>query len=272
MRLRGNARRRAATGSMEWARIRFNWAGASSSARETSTGTRVSAKPSATMDRWKIFCRRWRPLPLADLAGRHSLIKIAGFPARNRKRFPLCSAEMFRQHDNLTGVIGIMRQLAVHGLHDRVGFTADGDGARKIAFGEWLERTKKAVPTFLPDLHQLLARRGRLHELRIAIAVGFFAIAGEEIRKTGSHIPSHVLYDNRDRIHLVVQDAHQLVVPDLLDGSLGELSILAENGQGGFHGCGGEFQRHTSLSCNPQRRCIVYHENHNFKLQEQKER
>ena len=47
--------------------------------------------------------------------------------------------EMFCEQDNLTDVEGVVGELAVDGLQDGVGLSANGDGADEIGVVERLE-------------------------------------------------------------------------------------------------------------------------------------
>ena len=112
---------------------------------------------------------------------------------------------MFCEQDDLADVVWVVRELAVDGLHHGVGFAANGDGAGEVGVGEGLERGEEASPAGLPRGEERGAGGGRLFEFAVAIAVGFFAVSGEEVGPAGEHVAGHVFDDDGDRIGLVVE-------------------------------------------------------------------
>src|SRR6516162_10902515 len=104
---RGRAPGPPAIPSTDWAKILFNWAGVLFLVPATGTGSRTSAKHSATMPRWSRFWPRWlspRASPLGCEPGRgkgirrghelHRNLRHEGLePART-----LLHALLFRRH------------------------------------------------------------------------------------------------------------------------------------------------------------------------------
>src|SRR6267378_2867722 len=92
---------------------------------------------------WHLGCSRATVLPLRlaplilalrGLAGSDSGIEVGGLFAGDGDGGPLAGpgGEMFGEKGDLAGVVGIVGDLAIDRLHDRVRFGADGDGAGHI--------------------------------------------------------------------------------------------------------------------------------------------
>src|ERR1700692_4819251 len=64
-------------------------------------------------------------LSLACIAGQHPAVEVLRMAARQAERFPCVALKMFGQHDDLAGVIGVVRDLPVDGLHHGMRFTSD---------------------------------------------------------------------------------------------------------------------------------------------------
>ena len=69
------------------------------------------------------------PLFLSGLLWRDRLIELGGAVAGDAERLPAVVSEVFGEQDDLTDVMGVVSYLAVYGLHDGVGFAANGNGA-----------------------------------------------------------------------------------------------------------------------------------------------
>src|SRR5579863_9957620 len=74
---------------------------------------------------------------------------------RNAEGLPVVFREVLGQQDDLADVRGVMSELAVDGLHDRVRFSANGDGAAEVGFGQRFEGGEDMRPTLLPHLHEV---------------------------------------------------------------------------------------------------------------------
>ena len=57
------------------------------------------------------------PLPLARLAHTHPAIEFRGLLARDAQRFPLRMFEVLGEEHDLSAMVGVMRHLAIDGLH-----------------------------------------------------------------------------------------------------------------------------------------------------------
>ena len=73
---------------------------------------------------------------------------------------------MLGHKDDLAGVIGVVANLAVSGLHDRVDFPPDRDFTLEIGVRERLKGVKDRLPSVIPNPHQLRPGFGRLDKLR----------------------------------------------------------------------------------------------------------
>ena len=66
---------------------------------------------------------------LSGFLWRDLLIELGGAVAGDAERLPAVVSEVFGEQDDLTDVMGVVSYLAVYGLHDRMRFVSDGDGA-----------------------------------------------------------------------------------------------------------------------------------------------
>ena len=78
-------------------------------------------------------------LPLAGFAAQDATIEFRGLLARHAQRFPLSMLEVLGEEHNLSAMVGVMRHLAIDGLHHRMGFAANGHGSLQIL-------ARRAVP------------------------------------------------------------------------------------------------------------------------------
>jgi hypothetical protein len=186
-------------------------------------------------------------LALAGFARGDFAIEFRGPAAGNTQRLPLCADKVFCEQYDLADVVGIVRKLAVDGLENGVRFAANGDGAGEVGVGERLQRAKEANPAGFPHGQQRSACGGRLFEFGVAIAVGLFAVGGQEIGPARAHVAGHVLDDDRDGIGLDVDGSKEVLIGDLGDGAIGQLLVISEEGQGVFEIRGGEFERHGRI-------------------------
>ena len=151
---------------------------------------------------------------------------------------------MFRQQDDLADVVGVVGELAVNGLHDGVGFAADGDGAGEIGVGERLKSGEQAGPACFPGGEERGAGGGRHFEFAVAITGGFFAVGGQKIGPAGDHVAGDVFDDDGDGIGFGIEGKEELIVGELGDGALGEFLVIGEESQRVFQVGSGELQRH----------------------------
>ena len=152
---------------------------------------------------------------------------------------------MLGQQHNLSDVMWIVRNLAIDGLHYRVRFTPNGDGAAQVHISERLERAKENRPAGFPLIEQLLARGRRIGELAVAVAVRLLAVAGEKVRSPRTHVAGHVFHDDGDRVGLVVELEEKLLVGHLSHSAVAEQLVVAEERDGVFNVGRGELECHA---------------------------
>src|SRR5579864_118539 len=150
-------------------------------------------------------------LALAGVAGFHALVKFRGLASRNRQWFPLIALEVFGEQDDLAAVVGVMRELARDGLHHGMGLAANGCGTHEFGVRERRESAKHEFPGLFPTFHHLFPSRGRVGELAVAVAIRFFTVGVREAGPPRAHVAGQVLDDDRDRIHLRVENREELV-------------------------------------------------------------
>lgn len=122
-----------------------------------------------------------RLLSLAELAGIDLAIELGGFIARYAERLPAIAGEVLGEQDYLAHMVRIVRELAVDSLHDGVCLAADRDSKGEIGFCERLEGGEDTRPAVFPIGDEGVTRGRGIDELAVAIAVGLFAVSGEEV-------------------------------------------------------------------------------------------
>src|SRR5579872_805367 len=91
----------------------------------------------------------WCELALGFFAGGDVGGELGGLAAGDAERIPFAGfggGHVFGGEDDLSDVHGIVCELAVDGLHDRVRFVADHHFAAEIAFLERFERVEDVLP------------------------------------------------------------------------------------------------------------------------------
>lgn len=74
-------------------------------------------------------------LPLAGFSSFHATIEIRRLPARYAQRLPLTMLEVLSEERNLSAMVGVVSNLAIDSLHNRMGFPTNGHGPLKILLG-----------------------------------------------------------------------------------------------------------------------------------------
>src|SRR5258706_16327310 len=80
-------------------------------------------------------------LPLAGFPRQHPTIEFRRLPARHAQRLPLIMLEVLGQEHNLSTVVGVMSNLAIDGLHQRMGLSTNGHRPLQILLGQCLQRS-----------------------------------------------------------------------------------------------------------------------------------
>src|SRR3979411_861878 len=127
---------------------------------------------------------------LRTLSKHAFLILLSIFPggkffrpsARNAQRLPFARSKMFGQENDLSGVLGIVRDLPIDSLHDRMGLAANRDPAHDGLGRERSDGREQPRPAFFPPAHNIRPRCRRGHfEFPVAVAVWLFAIGGQKV-------------------------------------------------------------------------------------------
>lgn len=74
----------------------------------------------------------------------------------------------------------------------------------------------------------------------VTIAGCFFAVGGEEIRPSGSHVTRKVIGDDRTRVETLREDGEELIVVELIKGVVSEGALAGEDLVPDGNGIGGE--------------------------------
>jgi hypothetical protein len=173
-------------------------------------------------------------LALGFFAGGDVGGELGGLAAGDAEGLPLAgfgSGHVFCGEDDLADVHGIVRDLAIDGLHDGVRFVADHHFAADVALHESFKRVENIFPTGTPHGHQLFAGFRCVFEFGVAIAIRFLAVGRHEIAPARAHVANHMLDDDGDGVGLGIECGEKIFVGALLHGALGEFFILAEESE-----------------------------------------
>ena len=132
---------------------------------------------------------------LREFTSSNFCVHVGGFAAWHAERFPLsgfCESEMLGEKQNLADVMGIMRDLAVDGLHHGVRLGANRHRSREVGLRERFERIEDIFPAAFPLFDQFGACGGRSFKLRVAVAIWFLAIGSKEIEPANAYCPTNV--------------------------------------------------------------------------------
>ena len=88
--------------------------------------------------------------PLAGVAGANLFGELLRLAARDAERLPVRGLEVLGEHNDLAHVIADVRDLAVNGLSDGMGFAANGHRAREVGVRQRIDGVEEAVPPALP--------------------------------------------------------------------------------------------------------------------------
>ena len=136
---------------------------------------------------------------------------------------------MFRQEHDLADVIGVVHQLTVDRLNNRVLFAANQNLLSQILGSQRLKRIEDALPTLLPVGEYIVLAGLRLnHKLHIAIAIGLLAVGRQKVGPTRKHVAGHVLHDDGNAVCLFIKRDEELVVFELSNSLVRELLVSAQ--------------------------------------------
>src|SRR5687768_2662968 len=105
---------------------------------------------------------------------------------------------------------------------------ADRDGLRQVFRSQRRQRVEQHAPAALPVLHHRVARRERVDELAVAVAIRLLAVARQEIREPRPQVAGHVLHDDGDAVRVRVERRAQLLVRQLHDRPLRQALLRLE--------------------------------------------
>ena len=111
-----------------------------------------------------------------------------------------------------------------------MGLGANDHGARQIGRFEGVEGLQELGPARLPILEEPLpALGGRIDlELRVAMAIGLLAIAGQEVAPPRAHVAGHMFDQDRQTVGFTVEQCEELGFADLRQGVVREFLEAAE--------------------------------------------
>src|ERR1700730_9326862 len=65
-------------------------------------------------------------LPLAGFSSKHATIEVRRSLARYAQRLPIVMFQMLCEKQDLSAMVGVVSNLAIDGLHHRMGFSTNG--------------------------------------------------------------------------------------------------------------------------------------------------
>jgi len=139
---------------------------------------------------------------------------------------------MFGEQNDLSDVLGDVRQCAVHRRERGHRLPANRDSGGEVIGAKLAERADEREPTVVPQRHDGGALRvGGDNELGIAIPRWLLAIRREEIGPTRHEVSADVLHEDGDAVRLGIDRAKEVVIRHLGERSLGELALPLEREQ-----------------------------------------
>ena len=139
---------------------------------------------------------------------------------------------MLGEKSNLPNVIGIVSQLPVDRLNNRVCLATNQNSFFRVRGLQGLERREEASPGAFPVIPKLGAGSTRLdHELQVTIPVRLFAIRGQEVGPAREHIPRDVLHDDSNAVGFGIENNEVLII--LAARALSPLAFVSAKGGDG---------------------------------------
>ena len=136
---------------------------------------------------------------------------------------------MFRQVHDLSHVIRVVHDLAVDGLQHGMRFAVNGDRAAQVVRLQRVDRLENQMPILLPRAEHFFAFGVGVHDkFAVAIAVGLFAVAGQEAGKARAHVARQVLHHDGHAVGLSIGRGKKLLIRELGDGVIGKALVAAQ--------------------------------------------
>jgi hypothetical protein len=88
---------------------------------------------------------------LAGFACQDAAIESSGLSARHAQTHPVDILEVLGQKHNLSAMVGVMSNLTIDGLRDRMEFSANGYRPVQIVLREWFQRSENTLPALFPE-------------------------------------------------------------------------------------------------------------------------
>jgi len=139
------------------------------------------------------------------------------------------------QKYNLANVVGVVHQLSIDGLNNRMLFAANQNLFSQVFSAQRLERVKDALPTAVPVIeHRVLSGFWIDDKFHVAVAAGLFTVGSQKVGPAREHVAGHVLHDDSNAVALLVERDEKLIVVELLQGLLGKLLVGSQTRDGVF--------------------------------------
>ena len=140
---------------------------------------------------------------------------------------------MLGEKDDLGDVVDVVRHRAVQRLESGEGLAANGDSALQVLRLQRGDGIEGDLPAGLPHFHKLGARGVAAEfEFLVAMAVGFLAVAGEEVGEARADVARDVLHQHRDAVRFRIELEKKLAIAQLRDGAFGQTLVPAQRATG----------------------------------------
>src|SRR5438067_2122947 len=174
---------------------------------------------------------------------------LGRFAARYAERFPLSAANVLSQQDNLPHVVRVVRDLAMNGLQHGMRLVANGHHASQVLRLQRRDGVEDIFPSRLPPAHELGTRGPRLQDkFLVSIAVGLFAVAGEEIQEARAHVARQMLDQNGYTVGLIIELQKKIFIVQLRESGFRQALVTAQAAQSFLDISGANLVVHTNYA------------------------
>src|SRR5207248_5754716 len=109
---------------------------------------------------------------------------------------------------------------------------SDEHGSPEVVCSQRSYGFEHAFPSTLPPVHNLRTSCTGINlELLVAMAVGFFSVAGQKICPAGAHVSRHMFYKHCDAVRFGIDQAKNIFIAGLGEGLFSKLLIAAKIAQ-----------------------------------------
>ena len=131
---------------------------------------------------------------------------------RDCQHVPVLAGEYFREINDLSDVIAIVRHLLLDRPDDGLLFTVNEDGLAEVFRCEARQYVVQQSPTFIPRRHQFDAGLLLVLELGVTVPVRLLAVRRQKVGPARLHVVRDVLDDDRERERVLREHAMHVLL------------------------------------------------------------